>query len=81
MITFRADPQFHLVQEDDLRSKTEFILRMDWGRNTNFQKVFDLILKVAVEGKLSADQMIKRVFVFSDTKFNQVSATPWETDY
>ena len=81
VITFSADPQFHLVQGDDLRSKTEFIRQMDWGYNTNFQKVFDLILKVAIEGKLSADQMIKRVFIFSDMEFDQASANPWETDY
>ncbi|KAJ8444439.1 hypothetical protein Cgig2_005961 [Carnegiea gigantea] len=81
VITFSANPQFHLVKGDDLRSKTEFIRQMEWGYNTNFQKVFDLILKVAVEGKLSADQMIKRVFVFSDMEFDVASANPWETDY
>lgn len=81
VITFSENPQFHLVKGDDLRSKTEFVRQMEWGYNTNFQKVFDLILKVAVEGKQSADQMIKRVFVFSDMEFDMASANPWETDY
>ncbi|KAF9622415.1 hypothetical protein IFM89_031218 [Coptis chinensis] len=54
---------------------------MEWENNTNFQKVFDLILEVAVKGKLSESKMIKRVFVFSDMEFDQASANNWETDY
>ncbi|XVE90059.1 hypothetical protein DITRI_Ditri20bG0046400 [Diplodiscus trichospermus] len=53
----------------------------DRGMNTDFQKVFDLILKVAVEGQLKPEQMIKRLFVFSDMEFDQASTSPWETDH
>ncbi|KAI3958430.1 hypothetical protein MKW98_011118 [Papaver atlanticum] len=96
LITFSNDPQFHTIEGDNLRSKTEFIKRMDWGYSTDFQKVFDQILQVAVDGKLKEDQMIKRLFVFSDMEFNQASkkgcyswldqsspasAEEWETDY
>ncbi|XP_004301068.1 PREDICTED: uncharacterized protein L728-like [Fragaria vesca subsp. vesca] len=73
VITFSANPQLHLIQGDDLRSKCEFVRRMDWGMNTDFQKVFDLILQVAVNGNLKPEQMIKRVFVFSDMEFDQAS--------
>ncbi|CAO2834219.1 unnamed protein product [Amaranthus hypochondriacus] len=81
VITFSENPQLHLIEGNDLRSKIQFIRRMDWGMNTNFQKVFDLILGVAVQGKLAGDQMIKKVFVFSDMEFDQASSNPWETDY
>ncbi|PSR84727.1 protein of unknown function DUF2828 protein [Actinidia chinensis var. chinensis] len=81
LITFSANPTLQMVNGDDLRSKTEFVRGMEWGMNTDFQKVFDLILQVAVNGKLSGDQMIKRVFVFSDMEFDQASSNPWETDY
>ncbi|XP_021718160.1 uncharacterized protein LOC110685912 [Chenopodium quinoa] len=81
VITFSANPQLHVIQGSDLKSKIEFIEKMDWGMNTNFQKVFDLILSVAVQGKLPEDKMIKRVFVFSDMEFDQASSHPWETDY
>ncbi|KAJ4957555.1 hypothetical protein NE237_024666 [Protea cynaroides] len=60
VITFSKNPQLHMIQGDDLRSKTQFIREMDWGMNTNFQKVFDHILQVAMEGKLKEEQMIKR---------------------
>ncbi|KAL3526367.1 hypothetical protein ACH5RR_011023 [Cinchona calisaya] len=81
LITFSANPKLQSVVGEDLRSKTEFVRIMEWGMNTDFQKVFDLILKVAVRGHLKEDQMIKRVFVFSDMEFDQASLNPWETDY
>ncbi|KAG0461606.1 hypothetical protein HPP92_021571 [Vanilla planifolia] len=54
---------------------------MEWGWNTNFQKVFDRILQVAVNGKLTPEQMIRRIFVFSDMEFDQAGGRAWETDY
>ncbi|KAG2262092.1 hypothetical protein Bca4012_013253 [Brassica carinata] len=70
VITFSEDPQLHLVTGSSLREKTEFVRQMDWGMNTDFQKVFDRILEVAVENNLTNDQMIKRLFVFSDMEFD-----------
>ncbi|KAH7857393.1 hypothetical protein Vadar_012165 [Vaccinium darrowii] len=95
LITFSENPQLHTIEGDSLLSKTDFIRRMDWGANTNFQNVFDTILEVAVMGKLSEDQMIKKLFVFSDMEFDQASghnnyygsgyhrasSNDWETDY
>ncbi|CAK7336083.1 unnamed protein product [Dovyalis caffra] len=81
LITFSANPMLQMVEGDSLLQKTEFVRSMEWGMNTNFQKVFDLILQVAVNGNLREDQMIKRVFVFSDMEFDQASCNPWETDY
>ncbi|KAM7487083.1 hypothetical protein LguiB_024567 [Lonicera macranthoides] len=81
LITFSANPKLQMVQGQDLKSKTAFVRRMEWGMNTNFQKVFDLILQVAVSGNLKEEQMIKRLFVFSDMEFDQASTNRWETDY
>ncbi|XP_060197035.1 uncharacterized protein LOC132626243 [Lycium barbarum] len=81
LITFSANPKLQLVEGEDLRSKVGFVRNMEWGMNTDFQMVFDLILKVAVKGDLKEDEMINKVFVFSDMEFDQASANPWETDY
>ena len=70
LFTFSQDPQLHLIKGDTLLAKTEFIRKMDWGMNTDLQKVFDQILEVAVEAKLTEEQLIKRVFVFSDMEFD-----------
>lgn len=81
VITFSQNPQLHLVQGDTLEAKCDFIRNMDWGMNTNLQKVFDLLLNVAVKGNLKPENMIKRLFVFSDMEFDQASANSWETDF
>ncbi|KZV49016.1 hypothetical protein F511_09612 [Dorcoceras hygrometricum] len=81
IITFSHDPKLHMIKGSSLKSKASFVRGMEWGMNTDFQKVFDLILGVAVKGGLNADQMIKRLFIFSDMEFDQASKVPWETDY
>ncbi|KAJ7945528.1 Uncharacterized conserved protein UCP015417, vWA [Quillaja saponaria] len=81
LITFSHNPQLQLIQGDNLKSKIESVVRMQWNMNTDFQKVFDKILEVAKEAKLSEDQMIKRLFVFSDMEFDEASENDWETDY
>ncbi|XP_073147486.1 uncharacterized protein [Henckelia pumila] len=81
IVTFSQNPKLHVLKGDSLHSKASFVRFMEWGMNTNLQKVFDLILQVAVDGGLKADQMIKRLFVFSDMEFDQASEVPWETDY
>nr|GMD69794.1 uncharacterized protein LOC109185905 isoform X2 [Ipomoea batatas] len=81
LITFSAHPQLHKIEGETLLEKTEFVKTMDCGMNTNFQKAFDRILEIAVEGNLSEEQMIRRVFVFSDMEFDESSQNSWETDY
>lgn len=90
VITFSANPELHLIKGDTLLAKTQFIREMEWGGNTDFQKVFDRILQAAVDANLVEDQLIKRVFVFSDMEFDAACGRyrygdtgdgGWETDY
>ncbi|XVF81471.1 hypothetical protein PTKIN_Ptkin15bG0157800 [Pterospermum kingtungense] len=81
LITFSRNPELQSVEGQNLKEKTRFVRSMRWGINTDFQKAFDLILKVAVQGKLKPEEMIKKLFVFSDMEFDGASASPWETDY
>ncbi|KAL6580639.1 hypothetical protein OROMI_008663 [Orobanche minor] len=81
LITFSENPQLQTVGGSSLSERAEFVREMDWGGSTDFQKVFDLLLQVAVGGNLKPDGMIKRLFVFSDMEFDQASENPWETDY
>ncbi|RLN11953.1 hypothetical protein C2845_PM09G20240 [Panicum miliaceum] len=81
LITFSERPEMHLITGKTLRQKTNFIRRMHWDMNTNFQAVFDKLLSVAVAGKLPPERMVRRVFVFSDMEFDEASSRPLETDY
>lgn len=81
VFTFNWDPELHIIEGETLMEKSKFVREMNWGGGTNFQGVFDRILEVAVEGKLKEEELVKRVFVFSDMEFERASRNPWETDY
>ncbi|KAI0010069.1 hypothetical protein F4779DRAFT_579182 [Xylariaceae sp. FL0662B] len=75
-ITFSAKPQ---VQSFDvmasLRDKWRTLNQSSWSMNTNFVAVFeDLILPMAIQHNLKQEDMVKRVFVFSDMQFDQAQA-------
>ncbi|XP_009379648.2 uncharacterized protein LOC103968045 [Pyrus x bretschneideri] len=64
-------PQLHSIQGlDNVKSKLSFLTSM--GRRTDgdicidFQMVFDAILDVAVKENLKPEQMIKKLFLFTD---------------
>ncbi|MCO5608330.1 hypothetical protein L7F22_062536 [Adiantum nelumboides] len=81
LCTFSARPEIHLVQGETLADRYKFTQRMNWDMNTDFQKVFRLLLDLALASDLPKENMVKRIFVFSDMEFDQASASPWETDY
>ena len=47
VITFSSDPAIHAIKGDTLRQKLSFVESMEWGCTTNFQAVFDRILRTA----------------------------------
>uniref|UniRef100_A0A453SKH1 Uncharacterized protein n=1 Tax=Aegilops tauschii subsp. strangulata TaxID=200361 RepID=A0A453SKH1_AEGTS len=73
VITFSERPELHLINGKTLREKMRFVQRMEWDMNTNFQAVFDQILRTAVEARLAPEKMIRTVFVYSDMEFDQAS--------
>jgi hypothetical protein len=81
LITFSKRLELHQIAGKTLWEKTNFIRRMHWNMNTDFQAVFDKLLSVAVAGNLPPERMVRKVFVFSDMEFDQASTRPWETDY
>ena len=85
-ITFSANPKYEVVDPDEpLTEQIAKVLRSDWGMNTNFSSVFiDLLLPLAVKNNIKQEDMIKRLFVFSDMQFDAASGTrnrKWSTNY
>ncbi|KAL1706385.1 hypothetical protein EV121DRAFT_278834 [Schizophyllum commune] len=84
-ITFSSKPEF--VNLDlDRKSLAELVWEMseaDWGSNTNFEAVFlNLLLPLAKERRVPKEEMIKRIFVFSDMQFDEASGQKnWDTNY
>ena len=86
-ITFSHVPQVMRVGgPDDKRSfkeKVQYIQGSNWSMNTDFVAVFEkLILPMAVENKISQEDMVKQIFVFSDMQFDMAGGGDrWTTSY
>ena len=72
LITFHQEPTFHTIPAHcvSLREKVESVRKMAWGGNTNFHKVYELILGCARETEMPAEEMPKRLLVLSDMQFD-----------
>lgn len=82
VITFSNKPQYvDLSQELTLSNKLNFLKRAHWGMNTDFQKIFDLILTTAQANKIPESQMPKRLYVISDMQFDQASSKNDKTNF
>jgi hypothetical protein len=84
-VTFSGLPTVERVDLGmTLREKVKVLERSRWGGNTDLVVVFEkLILPMAVENKLTQEQMVKRVFVFSDMQFDEATqyGNRWTTSF
>ncbi|CAI7757370.1 unnamed protein product [Closterium sp. NIES-53] len=90
LITFSAEPRIHHVQGETLVERVRSTQGMDWGYNTNFQAVFNLLLSRAQQFELDPADMVQRLYVFSDMQFDEARSgsggyggrlSGWETDH
>lgn len=85
-ITFSANPQMVVLDPEGTVSLGETVMKMStsqWTMNTNFNAVFlDLLLPLAKKHSVPQDQMIKRIFVFTDMQFDasQENTSPYNLD-
>ncbi|KAH9980089.1 hypothetical protein BGW80DRAFT_1164024, partial [Lactifluus volemus] len=87
-ITFSADPEIVTLEEGaGLATNAMEMVRSEWGMNTNLNAVFvRLLLPLAVQHGVAREDMVKRLFVFSDMQFDQADQTGqnpglWETNH
>ncbi|KAF3958376.1 hypothetical protein CMV_016721 [Castanea mollissima] len=81
VFTFSEYPKFRRIEGDSLRSKAEFIRTMDCKESLNFIKVYDRIRQIGIEEKVNNENMVKRIFVFTDRDFETVDINQWASDY
>ena len=71
-ITFSQTPQFiDLSRGDTLKEKLEIMFAHNEVANTNIEAVFDLLLRVAVKGKIPVEELPKQVLIISDMEFDE----------
>jgi len=80
-ITFSHDPQLCDIKGDTLSEMVRNLKHANWGMNTNLIAIFDLLLNFAKMFSLSQDQMINKLFIFTDMQFDQADNSYNSTAY
>ncbi|KAI0470731.1 hypothetical protein GGR56DRAFT_143210 [Xylariaceae sp. FL0804] len=90
-ITFSAEPEVQSVDPAaPLHDRIDTLNSAQFGYNTDFVAVFErLILPMALRHRLAPEDMVKRVFVFSDMQFDDAagcagassSSCSWSTSF
>ncbi|EFE42142.1 hypothetical protein TRV_03142 [Trichophyton verrucosum HKI 0517] len=88
MITFSESPRIVTINKDGNKSsfveQVDKVQNMPAGFNTDFLAVFTkAILPLAIKNEVKPEDMVKRVFVFSDMQFDEArgNSDPWATHY
>lgn len=71
LITFSERPTWIDVKNLSLDAALNTIRCADWGMNTDFQAVYNMILNLAVKNKVPQEDMPDMLIVFSDMQFDQ----------
>jgi hypothetical protein len=78
--TFNTVPTLCNLVGETYYDMAKNLQKADWGGTTNFISVFEQILQYATTFSLSQDQMIEKVFVFTDMQFDQADNS-YDTAY
>jgi hypothetical protein len=88
-ITFSAKPEIVTLQEGaGLGANATSMIQSRWDMNTDLHAVFvRVLLPLAVKHRVPREEMVKRLFVFSDMQFDDAAngagrdAGGWETNH
>lgn len=79
-ITFESNPHFMETKGHDFVNKVRNIYRAPWGRSTDVEAAFDLMLNTAIRHKCSSDEIPENLIIVSDMEFNScVTSSRWGT--
>lgn len=76
LITFSESPKLHDVPNGSLYEQINSVSNMQWGGNTDFEKVIDLVFDMICRG-----HEIKKIFVFSDMQFDMAFKNAEKTHF
>jgi hypothetical protein len=69
-ITFSTDPRLIEIKGRDIVDKVRYCMSFNECSNTDLEKTFALILRVAVMNKLKQSDMPEKLFILSDMEFD-----------
>lgn len=81
-ITFSEWPEFLKVDRSkSLHERLTIAKDANWGMNTNFKAVFDMILKTAIDYNISEEEMPKTLYCVSDMEFDKATMVNKSTNF
>ena len=69
-ITFSENPQLVQIKGQTIMEKILYCHNYNEVANTNIQKVFELILRTAVENKVPQEELPAKLYIISDMEFD-----------
>ena len=76
-MSFSRSSRVHAIKGDTLAQKLSSIDMSDWSGNTNLNKAFLNVLKIAIENKVPNEEMVKSIIVISDMEIDYCSDDDW----
>ena len=80
-ITFSENPALVEVKGRDIIGKVRYCMSFNECSNTDLEKTFMLLLRVAVKNKLSPGDMPEKLYVISDMEFDYCTANSELTNF
>lgn len=72
IISFSENPKYlDFSKKDSLHDKLVYLYKHSEVANTNIRKVFQLILKTAIDNKLKQEDLPKQILIISDMEFDE----------
>lgn len=76
-MTFSSNPKFVKLQGNTLWEKIANAKNASWDMSTNLERAFMVVLKTAIENKVSSDEMPKAIVIISDMEIDACSGRSW----
>ena len=80
-ITFSRNPRLINIKGKDIYEKVQYSKSFNEVANTNIQKVFELILKTAIENRVPQNELPETIYIISDMEFDACSEDATTTNF
>ena len=80
-ITFSESPKLQTLIGNTISEKVKYLEKADWGMNTNFIAIFELLLKTAIENDVPESELPTRLYIISDMQFDEADHTNQKTNF
>jgi hypothetical protein len=80
-MNFSDTPTFQKLKGSNLYEKWMNMDKHNWGGSTNLQSAFDMILRTAIQNKVSQKDLPQMLFIVSDMEFNSACTGNSKTNF